>query len=571
MANLKDPNKQITINAHIDTQEAAGESTPVIGEGTGDFPTHKAEEGTGRSALLVGTGILISRIVGVIRQRVFAHYLGTSDAAGAFSAAFRIPNFLQNVFGEGALSASFIPVYAKLLAGGDKKEATRVANAVLTLLVFVTSVIVLVGVLTTPYFVDFFAYSFNPETRALTIRLVQILFPGAGLLVLSAWCLGVLNSHRKFFLSYIAPVAWNLAIITTLIVFGGGHDQARLVIMVAIGSVVGSVLQIAVQLPTVLKLLKSVRPVLDTVDVNVRKVLTNFIPVFVSRGVVQISAFVDAMLAGLISSQAVAALTYAQSLYTLPVSLFGMSVSAAELPAMSGTLGTQDEIAVKLRSRLNAGLQRISFFIVPSSMAMFVFGDVMTGALYQTGEFKHADSVYVWGILAGSTIGLLASTHGRLYSSTYYALHDTRTPLWFAVIRVFLTTVLGYFCAIKLPPLLGLDMKWGVAGLTASAGIAGWIEYLLLRHSLNSRIGTTGVAALYLVKLWVAAGISAAIGFGLKQVLPPMHAIPFAILVLGTYGMLYFAIGAGFGVAEARRILKNIYTIPARLLGAGKK
>ena len=571
MANLKDPNNQIDISTHIDTQEAAGESTHVIGEGTGDFPAHKAEEATGRSAMLVGMGILISRIVGVIRQRVFAHYLGTSDAAGAFSAAFRIPNFLQNVFGEGALSASFIPVYAKLLAGGDKKEATRVANAVLTLLVFVTSVIVLVGVLTTPYFVDFFAYSFNPATRALTIRLVQILFPGAGLLVLSAWCLGVLNSHRKFFLSYIAPVAWNLAIITTLIVFGGGEDQARLVIMVALGSVVGSVLQIAVQFPTVLKLLKSLRPVIDTADVNVRKVLTNFIPVFVSRGVVQISAFVDAMLAGLISSQAVAALTYAQSLYTLPVSLFGMSVSAAELPAMSGTLGTQDEIAVKLRSRLNAGLQRISFFIVPSSMAMFVFGDVMTGALYQTGEFKHADSVYVWGILAGSTIGLLASTHGRLYSSTYYALHDTRTPLWFATIRVILTTLLGYIFAITLPPRLGLDPKWGVAGLTASAGIAGWIEYLLLRHSLNSRIGSTGVAAMYLVKLWAAAAISAVIGFGLKLILPPIHAIPFAILVLGTYGVLYFAIGAGLGVPEARRILKNSIDIPKRLLGVRKK
>jgi putative peptidoglycan lipid II flippase len=571
VANPKDPNTVIDISTHIDTQEAAGESAHVIGEATGDFPTPKTEEATGRSALLVGMGILISRIVGVIRQRVFAHYLGTSDAAGAFSAAFRIPNFLQNVFGEGALSASFIPVYAKLLAGGDKKEATRVANAVLALLVFVTSVIVLVGVLTTPYFVDLFAYSFNPATRALTIRLVQILFPGAGLLVLSAWCLGVLNSHRKFFLSYIAPVAWNLAIITTLFVFGGGEDQSRLVIMVALGSVVGSVLQIAVQLPTVLKLLKSLRPVIDTADINVRKVLTNFIPVFVSRGVVQISAFVDAMLAGLISSQAVAALTYAQSLYTLPVSLFGMSVSAAELPAMSGTLGTQDEIAVKLRSRLNAGLQRISFFIVPSSMAMFVFGDVMTGALYQTGEFKHADSVYVWGILAGSTIGLLASTHGRLYSSTYYALHDTRTPLWYATIRVILTTILGYIFAITLPPVLGLDPKWGVAGLTASAGIAGWIEYLLLRHSLNLRIGSTGVAAIYLVKLWTAAAIAAIIGFSLKLILPPMHAIPFAILVLGTYGVIYFAIGAGFGVPEARRILKNSIDIPRRLLGSRKK
>jgi len=559
-------NDQISLSTQVDTQAVAGESTPVVGEATGDFPTKKVDEGTGRSALLVGAGILISRIVGVIRQRVFAHYLGTSDAAGAFSAAFRIPNFLQNVFGEGALSASFIPVYAKLLAGDNEKEASRVANAVLTLLVLVTSVIVLIGVLTTPYFVDLFAYSFNPATRELTIRLVQILFPGAGLLVLSAWCLGVLNSHRRFFLSYTAPVAWNLALIATLIIFGGGEDQARLVLMVAWGSVAGSVLQIAVQFPTVLKVLRSFGPVLDTVDVNVRKVLRNFIPVFVSRGVVQISAFVDAMLAGLISSQAVAALTYAQSLYTLPVSLFGMSVSAAELPAMSGTLGTKDEIAVKLRRRLDAGLQRISFFIVPSAMAMFVFGDVMTGALYQTGEFKYSDSVYVWGILAGSTIGLLASTQGRLYSSTYYALHDTRTPLWYAALRVCLGLALGYVCAIILPPVLGLDPKWGVAGLTTASGIAGWVEYLLLRHSLNSRIGSTGVRAMYLFKLWGAAAIAAVVGFGLKLILPPMHPIPLAILVLGTYGVLYFLIGAGMGIVEARQILKKLTSAPARFL-----
>src|SRR6185295_5781460 len=244
---------------------------------------------------------------------------------------------------------------------------------------------------------------------------------------------------------------------------------------------------------------------------------------------------------------------------------FGMSVSAAELPAMSGTLGTQDEVAVKLRQRLDAGLQRISFFIVPSAMAMFVFGDVMTGALYQTGEFRRADSVYVWGILAGSTIGLLASTHGRLYSSTYYALHDTRTPLWYAIIRVSLTTVLGYVCAIMLPPVLRLDPKWGVAGLTASAGVAGWIEYLLLRHSMNRRIGRTGVRAVYLLKLWGAAAVAALVGFGLKRILPPMHAIPLAILVLGTYGVLYFVIGAALQITEARDILKRFTKAPTRL------
>ena len=542
--------------------EVAGETTAIVGESTGRFPRVETEdstggESTGRSAFMVGAGILISRIIGVIRQRVFAHYLGTSDAAGAFSAAFRIPNFLQNVFGEGALSASFIPVYANLLARGDKKEASRVADAVLTLLALTTSVIVLIGVLTTPLFVRLFAASFDPATRELTTQLIRIFFPGAGLLVLSAWCLGVLNSHRKFFLSYTAPVVWNLAIIATLIWFGRREDQFHLAIFTAWGSVIGSALQFGVQMPTVISLIRRLQPVLDIASANVRTVLRNFFPVFMSRGVVQISAFVDAMLAGLISPQAVAALTYAQSLYTLPVSLFGMSVSAAELPAMSSALGSQDQIADQLRHRLDDGLRRIAFFIVPSVMAMMAFGDVMTGALYQTGRFNRADSTYVWGILAGSTIGLLASTLGRLYASTYYALHDTRTPLRFAVVRVALTTGLGYVFAIPLPHLLGIDPKWGAAGLTASAGIAGWVEFALLRRSLNQRIGRTGLSSGYVAKLWLSALGGGALGWGIKLMLPHLHPILVAALVLVPYGLMYFAMASGLRVDEASAVIRR--------------
>ena len=132
---------------------------------------------------------------------------------------------------------------------------------------------------------------------------------------------------------------------------------------------------------------------------------------------------------------AVISLTYAQSLYTLPVSLFGMSVSAAELPTMSRALGSESEVAETLRHRLDRGLKRIAFFIVPSSMAFLPLRDAIASVLYQTGKFNHADANYVWAILAGSTVGLLASTLGRLYSSTYYALHDTRTPLKYAVVK----------------------------------------------------------------------------------------------------------------------------------------
>src|SRR3989454_7174624 len=526
------------LDSRSSASEIAGETVDVVGEATGTFPGAAAverseRESTARSAFMVGAGILISRIIGVVRQRVFGHYFGVSLAADAFNAAFRIPNFLQNVFGEGALSASFIPVYANLLARKDEKEATRVASAVLTILALVTSLIVLLGVLATPYIVSVVAWGFVSERRELTIRLVQIFFPGAGLLVMSAWFLGVLNSHRKFLLSYTAPVAWNLAIIATLILFGNRKDQFHLATFTAWGSVAGSALQFSVQLPTILKLIGRLRPVLDIANENVRTVLRNFFPVFMSRGVVQISAFVDAMLAGLISEQAVAALMYAQSLYTLPVSLFGMSISAAELPAMSSALGTTAQVADQLRHRLDEGLSRIAFFIVPSVMAMMAFGDVMTGALYQTGRFGRTDSIYVWGILAGSTIGLLASTLGRLYASTYYALHDTRTPLRYAIVRVTLTTVLGYLFAIPLPPAIGLDPKWGVAGLTASAGVAGWIEFALLRRTLNRRIGRTGLPLSFVAKLWTAAAVGACASFSLKLLSSGLHPIPLAVIVLG--------------------------------------
>src|SRR6185369_1126568 len=435
-----EPDKTSELLDEQDAGQIAGETFVQVGATTVETGSlaqpAKAHPSTGRSAFLVGAGILISRLVGLIRQRIFAHYFGSSAVGDAFSAAFRIPNFLQNVFGEGALSASFIPVYAKLLAQDDEKEATRVANAIFGLLALITAVIVLIGVLATPYFVTAIAAGFQDERRELTIKLVRILFPGAGLLVLSAWCLGVLNSHHKFFISYTAPVAWNLSIIAALIFFGNKVDLPRLAEVTAWGSVIGSALQFGVQLPTVFRLMHRLIPLIDVTNVHVKQVAHNFFPVFMSRGVVQISAFVDAFLASFLGQGAVVALNYAQSLYTLPVSLFGMSVSAAELPAMSKTIGATEVVAETLRRRLDAGLKRISFFIVPSAVAFLALGDVIAAVLYQTGKFTRADAIYVWTILAGAAVGLLASTLGRLYSSTYYALQDTRTPLLYAVLRV---------------------------------------------------------------------------------------------------------------------------------------
>lgn len=526
----------------------------------------KPSESTTRHAFLVGAGILISRIIGVLRQRIFASYFGTSAAADIFNAAFRIPNFLQNVFGEGALSASLIPVYAGLLAKKDTKEANRVANAVLTLLALVTSILVLLGVLLTPYLIGFIAPGFEGEKREMTILLVKILFPGAGLLVLSAWCLGILNSHRKFFLSYTAPVIWNCSIIAALVIFGNQVGQNKLAEITAWGSVVGSALQFAIQLPTVFILTKDIRPVFDFASESVRTVVRSFFPVFISRGVVQISAYVDAIIASFLGDGPTSLLTYTQSLYTLPVSLFGMSISAAELPAMSSAIGNDAEVSSQLRQRLDDGLKRIAVFIVPSSMAFLALGDVLAASVYKTGKFGDKDVLYVWGTLAGAAVGLMASTLGRLYSSTYYALKDTRTPLKFAVVRVILTTVLGYICAIYIPPMLGLEIQWGTAGLTLTAGIAGWVEFILLRYALNKKIGKTGLPVVFTAKLWTAAAIAAAIGWAVKLAVGnSMHPILIALFVTIPYGVTYFLAASIFQVKEARAIVNRVTRMIPRL------
>jgi putative peptidoglycan lipid II flippase len=510
--------------------------------------------GTGRSALLVAAGILLSRTAGLIRDRVFAHYFGNSAAADAFRAAFRIPNLLQNLFGEGVLSASFIPVYARLLAHEDEAGAGRVAGAVVTLLIFVVSLLVLIGVLTTPYLIDAIVPGFTGEKRDLTIRLVKILFPGAGLLVFSAWCLGILNSHGRFFMSYAAPVLWNAAMIATLIGFGSRMSQLPLAETLAWGSVAGSALQVGLQLPLVLRLVRHLHLSLPAAVPGVRTVVRNFVPVFISRGAVQISAYVDALLASFLPTGAVAALSYAQTLYILPVSLFGMSVSAAELPAMSSARGNEQETAAYLRQRLDAGLRRVAFFVIPSTVACLALGDVIAAAIYQSGRFTYDDAVYVWGILAGAAIGLLASTLGRLYASAYYAVRDTRTPLYFAVVRIVLGTGLGYLCAIPLPLALGIDLRWGVAGLTAASSLAAWVEFVLLRRTLNHRIGRTGLASSFVAKLWGAAVTGGMAAWLVKMVVGPQHPVLAAVLILVTYGLGYFGVSMWWKVPESQAI-----------------
>jgi putative peptidoglycan lipid II flippase len=486
---------------------------------------------------------------------VFALFFGTTAAGDAFNAAFRIPNLLQNLLGEGVLSASFIPEYAGLRARGRHNDAARLAATVGSLLSLVSAAIVLLGVLAAPLLVDLIAGGFAPETRALTVTLTRILFPGAALLVFSAWCLAILNSHGRFFLSYAAPVLWNAAMIATLLWFGPRLTQPRLAEFLAWGSVAGSALQFLIQLPWVTGYLREAGWRGSAAEESLRRVINNFVPVVIGRGAVQISAYIDTRIASAVATGAVSAVMYAQMLYLLPVSLFAMSVSAAELPAMSSATGGDEEIGAAIRRRLSGGLRRIAYFVIPSAIGLLVLGDVISAALYQRGQFTREDTIWVWQIVGAAALGLLGATLSRLYSSAFYALRDTRTPLKYAVLRITLSAALGFTLAVPVPRALGLDPRLGAAGLILGGAVAAWLELGLLRRGMHRRIGAAPIGPRYVAMLFAVAAVAAAVGAVVKLLFTGLHPIVLAAAVLPLYGAVYLGSTYALGVPEARALI----------------
>ncbi|HEX6939609.1 MAG TPA: murein biosynthesis integral membrane protein MurJ [Longimicrobiales bacterium] len=507
-----------------------------------------------RSARWVAAGILLSRIAGLVRERALAHYLGVTAYADVVRTALRMPNVLQNLLGEGTLSASFIPVYAELLEEGKEEEAGRVAGVIFALLVAVAGGIALVGIVFAPVLVSVFAPGFTGLRRALTIASVRVIFPMAGVLVLSAWALGILNSHRRFFVSYVAPVAWNAAIIAALVWFGGDVSASRLVIAVAWGALVGGLLQFAVQLPWVFTLERHLRVSLTMRLEGVREAVRNAGPAIVGRGVVQLSGYVDIFLASFIALGSIALLGYAQTLYLLPISLFGMSVAAAELPELSRQRSRATEL---LRDRIRGGLTRMVFYVVPSAVAYLVLGDVIVAALYQSGDFG-ADETFVTAlVLAGYALGLLASASTRLFSSAFFALHDTRTPARIAAVRVLIAAALGAALMFALDTVRARGYSLGALGLSIGGAAAAWVEWALLRRSLRSRLGPIGADGGALARMFAAAGAAAVVARGAGALLPPLHPVATAAVVLSVYGACYLGVGGLLGLSRARGLLRG--------------
>lgn len=431
----------------------------------------------GRLAGQVAAGIVITRILGFVRERLFAHYFGSGPEADAFRAALKIPNVIRVLLGEGTLSASFIPAYAAMIERGDRDGARMLAGTMASILVLLTAFCAIAGVLLAPVITDIAAPGFSGSTRTLTIRLVAIMFPMAGVLILSAWCLGVLNTHGRFFLSYAAPALWNVAQIGVLVTLGSRLMGTSLVVALAWGALAGSALQLASQLPATLRLTRGIVWGLRFDTPGLGPVLRAWLPVVIGAGVAQISSIVDTQLASLLGNGAVAALGYAQLLSTLPLSLFGVSVAAAALPDMSRDAAARPPDLV--RARLADGLRKLAFVVVPSAFALAALGRPMVGAIFQTGSFGATETDIVAGILAAYAIGVPGQAAVKLLASGHYAMGDTKTPMRVAGLSVVVSAILGWAL-----------MRWfGAAGIALGSSAGALLNVALNYARLERRLG----------------------------------------------------------------------------------
>lgn len=536
-----------------------------------------------RASGLVAAGIFLSRIAGLVRAKLFAHYFGTGAIADAFNAALRIPNLLQNLLGEGVLSGSFIPVYSKLLGDRDEEEAGRLAGAIAGLLAVVAASLALIGVVFAGPLTDLFASGYGDARRDLTVTLVRIMFPGIGLLVLSAWCLGILNSHRQFFLSYVAPVLWNVAQISALVAFGlSGTTGESLVKVLAWSVVVGSALQFLVQVPSVLRLVPGLRLSLDTTRASVRRVASAFWPIVTGRGVVQLLALVDLMLASYLAKGAPSALGYAQTLYLLPIGLFGMAVAAAELPELSRA--RPDELDTVAR-RLDEGLARIAFFVVGTVVLFVLFGDRVVATLFGSGQFGPDDVKLVWFVLVAFSVGLVSTTSSRLYQSALYGMGETKLPARAAIVRVLVAAFIGLVLMLQFDRIIidsagtlgsfgsipaftplpaaireGTGFRHlGAVGLALAAGMSSWIETSILRRRLRADLGRDiRPGGGHLARTLAAAGAAVPVALVGRMLTDGMPALISLTLAGGMTAAVYGAVAWGLNVPEALHLVEVV-------------
>jgi len=440
-----------------------------------------------KSAGIVGALTLLSRILGFLRDIIIARLFGTQMAAQAFVVAFRIPNTLRHLVGEGATNAAVIPVLSEYLANKDRKEFWHLVNVLLNLLGITLVLIAILGTILAPFIVRIIAFGFCDDAAKLelTVRLTRVIFSFIIFIGLAAYLMGVLNTFRHFAISAIGPCVLNI----TMIVFGlwiCGRFQEP-IMGLALAVLIGGFLQLAIQIPVLVKKGFRFHFLLQLHHPATKKIAKLLLPRMLGSSIYQLNIFADTIFASLgkiVGEGAVAALYYANRLIQFPTAIFGIAMATVCLPTMSQQALAND--IDNLKNTLTISLRTLLVLLIPSSLGLFVLARPIVSVLFQRGQFDAASTQMTSFALIFYCVGIFAYSGSRLITTCFYALKDTITPVKITMFCLLLNAVLNFMLMWPLQ----------VGGLALATSISSVVNFFILIVVLRHKIGRLGLRKL---------------------------------------------------------------------------
>ncbi|MGD9589320.1 MAG: murein biosynthesis integral membrane protein MurJ [Pyrinomonadaceae bacterium] len=524
---------------HSESGSPEGLADPVLVEGQAvPDPAGSAGQSVARSAGVVSIAVMFSRVLGLVRETVFARFFGAGYLYDAFVVAFRIPNILRDLFAEGALSAAFVKVFTDYQIRQNEAEAWRLASLIFNVLAVVMSVITLVGILAAPWIIPVLARGFPPEKAQLAVTLTQIMFPFILLVALAALAMGVLNTKGRFGIPASASTAFN---VTSIVVglglaywLSGGSwefspdknivpsSSAQWAITgMAIGTLVGGAAQLLIQVPSLLKVGFRFSPVLDLFDPGVRRIMKLMGPAVIGTSAVQVKVLVDLVVVSGIEAGN-SWLSYSFRLMQFPIGVFGVAIGTAAIPALS-RLASQDNVQ-KFRNTLSDALKLVFLMTVPAACGLIVLGEPIISLIYEGGRFTALDTNMTAWSLAAYSIGLAGYAAIKVLSPSFYALDDAKTPMWVSIGSIAVHAPMS-FGMMYLLSTVGVSPERpngfghvGVALATSSVALVNFAALTLLMRRRIRRLNGRDIFASFL-KVAAATAVMSAVAYGASQFL----------------------------------------------------
>lgn len=519
-----------------------------------------------RSAGTIGVATMASRLLGLVREQFLAYLFGAGNEMDAFKVAFRIPNLFRDLFAEGAMSAAFVPAFTRRLTLGGPSAAWRLGNLVINALLAITIVLVVLGIIFARPLVLLFAsdYALVPGKLELTVQLTRIIFPFLTLVAVAAACMGMLNSRHHFFVPALSPVMFNIATIVCAVVLVPVMPLVGLpkIMAIAIGAVVGGVGQIVLQWPTLHREGFRYRPALDPRDEGLREVLRMMGPGLLGMAAVQINLFINTVLATGQGTGAVSWLDYAFRLMYMPIGLFGVSLATAALPTLSRQAA--DGQIAGMRQTVSSGLRMMLMLNVPATAGLIALAWPIISLIYQHGSFTRGDTSATALALTCYAPGLIGYSAVRFAVPTFYALHDSRTPVSVSVAAVLLNAALNLIL-VRVMGYPGLALGTAAASLF-NAALLLWLLRIRLggldgRRILTSFLKILAASVIMGVVAWQANAV-------LTMLVPGEATVARLIRVSSAIGLAVFVLMAAARVLRISEFADALAVVRRRLTGA---